>query len=609
MDPALKLPQGYTPRPDLLDQIQQALLDMSRTPRVWLHGLPGFGKTTLAKAIAHDENIRSAFADGISFFTLGQQPNHVEAMVRICKDLGVAVSDNVTEHAASTTLATALQSKRCLLVLDDVWSDHHLDPYDVDGTALLITSRKPTTSLDPMLGIKIVEMKREQSLGMLQHFLGEQHVDLDELAKSLHDWPILLWLAGRQLRTKKQRRSVTGSEAFGFVREDLAHLGLTAFDIQNAVERRHAVRVCIEASLADANNRMRRRCYAMGIFPEDVDVPLGVLETVWELNSYDTRKLAEDFDDRGLLVLDQGVGVVHVHDALRDYYNGNLSDDERIRLHGQLIDAWGADPPNEYKWRHFRYHALNANRRATFRARILNFAWAFEKMKAVGLPEVLSDYDEFSDDDDAQLIAMALRASAHAVQDDGDQLPSQILGRLPEGRVEEFRTGALKGPGKTWLMPVRPTLEQAGGALTRTLQLSSSPYAIALRNDHEIIWAGGERLGSLGGSGTLDFDTGEIHALPWYWKQGGHSPKSFFFCRDGRTLMYAFPEKLLVFDLETGKETERPAPWPESVSASAAAKTVAISVTAHGELLLWDIESGKILGRHQVPGAWTIHQP
>jgi hypothetical protein len=40
-----------------------------------LHGAGGFGKTTIAAALCHDEHVITAFFDGILWVTLGRNPN------------------------------------------------------------------------------------------------------------------------------------------------------------------------------------------------------------------------------------------------------------------------------------------------------------------------------------------------------------------------------------------------------------------------------------------------------------------------------------------------------------------------------------------------------
>lgn len=46
-----------------------------------LHGWPGVGKTTLAAALAHDEQVRAMFPDGVLFASFGKEPDVLSTIV------------------------------------------------------------------------------------------------------------------------------------------------------------------------------------------------------------------------------------------------------------------------------------------------------------------------------------------------------------------------------------------------------------------------------------------------------------------------------------------------------------------------------------------------
>jgi hypothetical protein len=48
--------------------------------RTSLHGAGGFGKTTLAAALCHAEDVINAFDDGILWVTLGEKPQLIPAI-------------------------------------------------------------------------------------------------------------------------------------------------------------------------------------------------------------------------------------------------------------------------------------------------------------------------------------------------------------------------------------------------------------------------------------------------------------------------------------------------------------------------------------------------
>ena len=73
------LPDTFVQRPREFDRLKEHLLAPTCSGPVVittaLAGAGGFGKTTLAASLCHDEDIEQNFDDGILWVTLGQQPH------------------------------------------------------------------------------------------------------------------------------------------------------------------------------------------------------------------------------------------------------------------------------------------------------------------------------------------------------------------------------------------------------------------------------------------------------------------------------------------------------------------------------------------------------
>jgi hypothetical protein len=141
------LPAGFVPRPESLEQLRKALLG-SRTQvgvvaATALHGLGGLGKTTLARAAWEDPAIRTAFADGALWATVGRTPD----IARIQREWVVALQGDVfkviSDEAGKAELARRIGDRSMLLILDDVWQASAVEALAVAGPncRVLLTTR------------------------------------------------------------------------------------------------------------------------------------------------------------------------------------------------------------------------------------------------------------------------------------------------------------------------------------------------------------------------------------------------------------------------------------------------------------------------------------
>jgi hypothetical protein len=126
-------PPDYVARPGEFETLKQRLIDRTgdaRANTAALKGAGGYGKTTLAKALAHDPDVQTAYFDGILWAELGEQPNDLrDTLIDLITTLtGTRVTFDTVE-AASTAFAEALGGRRILLVIDDAWRAEDVRPF------------------------------------------------------------------------------------------------------------------------------------------------------------------------------------------------------------------------------------------------------------------------------------------------------------------------------------------------------------------------------------------------------------------------------------------------------------------------------------------------
>ncbi|MFM7394671.1 MAG: NB-ARC domain-containing protein [Cyanobium sp.] len=186
------LPIGFVQREKEFDQLRSFLLDPERSDPVAittaLTGAGGFGKTTLAAALCHDDAILQTFDDGILWVTLGETPNLADALAKLYAGLTGERPFFKDAEDAATTLAEKLERKTCLIVIDDVWDPAHLRPFlpGGEGCARLITSRLVQVVATDVQAKRLLvnEMSGTEALAQAQADLIERWGDPQRLPQA-----------------------------------------------------------------------------------------------------------------------------------------------------------------------------------------------------------------------------------------------------------------------------------------------------------------------------------------------------------------------------------------------------------------------------------------
>jgi hypothetical protein len=113
----------FVQRPHEYNALKKLLLTADRSQPVAittaLSGAGGFGKTTLAAALCHDEDVVENFDDGILWVTLGEKPNVMGSLLTAYAALTGERPGFASEEDAAFQLGQKLEQRTCLLVIDD----------------------------------------------------------------------------------------------------------------------------------------------------------------------------------------------------------------------------------------------------------------------------------------------------------------------------------------------------------------------------------------------------------------------------------------------------------------------------------------------------------
>jgi hypothetical protein len=294
-----------------------------------LVGAGGFGKTTLARAIGHNERVRAAFPDGVAWVSLGQDANGSElarSVTSVARLFDPTVPELSDLSSAGGALGRALDGRRALLVVDDVWSVAQTEPFLTGGdpAVRLFTTRRRDVLPRGATIVLVDQMLEAEARTLLTAGLtGLRPEQPDRALRLTGRWPVLMSLVHGAVA---EAVAAGGDAAYEIdaALDELGRRGVTALDVEDPDQRRAAVGRTIEASLDRLTSDERSRYLELVVFGEDVRIPLEVLTALWAHTGGWSKFAAARFCGRlfalGLLAeYRRDKDEVVLHDVFRDY--------------------------------------------------------------------------------------------------------------------------------------------------------------------------------------------------------------------------------------------------------------------------------------------------
>src|SRR5271165_1044063 len=448
-------PVDFVRRPDEFQALKAKLLDSKGDAvaiSAALKGAGGYGKTTLAKALAHDPDIQEAYFDGVLWVELGENPDNLLGKIAdLIETLTGAPPGFQTIDAAAAALGEALGGRRILMIVDDVWREQDLRPFLRGGsnTTRLITTRLSRVLPADAFRQPVDAMKGEEARVLLASGLPKEQVlaqtqELSGLAGRLGEWAQLLKLVNGFLceRVNDGGERLQGALADADAR--LTEEGLVAFDADDEGDRSKAVAQTINLSLKLLDEKQRERFAELAIFPEDADIPMGIVARLWRetagLSEGQTKDLSIKLYGLSLLLgLDLNQRTLRFHDTIRRFLQDRAGKEGLVARHKQLLralDEIGGSPETDalskrYFYQYLPHHLAEAKERDRLDMLLLDPGWLKAKLSTTGNSHALvADYERYGAGELQNFIGRTLRLTAGILARDQRQLMPQLLGRI-----------------------------------------------------------------------------------------------------------------------------------------------------------------------------------
>jgi hypothetical protein len=343
---------NYLRRQEYLDLLKQAVLGATdravgitgappQGERIGLHGMGGIGKTVLAIDLVKDDEVRHAFPDGIFWLTLGQTIEPLNLQGELAGYIAGEARAFTTVNEARDGLRKLFEDKACLLVLDDLWHPQDAQPFDVLGprSRLLITTRD--ADLLVALGARELPLdvlSQELALELLSSWSGQPRPEFPEAARKVAEscgyLPLAVALAGARVASGAQWEEVLTALERGRL-EFLDHPYGSVFS---------SLRLSTDA-LTESE---RERYFEMAVFPEDADIPIETVRTLWHhtgrLEPDGSGDLLQRLHRRALLTRHAHGAHISFHDLQHDFLRLNIS--SLVQTNAALVEAYRAAAPS-----------------------------------------------------------------------------------------------------------------------------------------------------------------------------------------------------------------------------------------------------------------------
>jgi hypothetical protein len=178
-----------------------------QTPNAFflIHGQPGAGTSTLARAVSEHPDIRAAFTGGVFSFGLGAEPNFHAYLSKVYLALGVREHTPSTDDGEGADESPATPGP-VLVVLDDLREAEHLSPFLAcgDEITILATMDSEYTARGCAgrggVAYNLGALEEDSSLEFLSllapSVVAAHPSECADLARGLDGLPLLLHLAG-----------------------------------------------------------------------------------------------------------------------------------------------------------------------------------------------------------------------------------------------------------------------------------------------------------------------------------------------------------------------------------------------------------------------------
>jgi len=416
----------------LISKPSSAELTARQKKPIFIQSLSGMGKSVMAGILAHHQEIRQAFIDGIFWINLGQNPDLLARQLELIKALG-GNSEYLLETSEATTYLRELCLDRCcLFILDDVWDMYDVLAFNALGEKCQLLITTCDTTLTDFL---------KHSMPHLQQYELSPWTEQLALTFFLH------WQTEHNFSQQLVKQLIRASDYLPLTLKMIANQPIakweTLIDIlqqaqSNEFPTTHP-RTSMQAMQIQVDSLGEHGEYytILAVFANYTRIPQMTVVMLWHyLYHFPTEhahNLLTQLTQKGLLQLETVANkkYLSLHRFQYDYLSTCIEVDS---LHIHLLTAyrrrcqhgWSNGPNDGYFFEYLCYHLFAAERYNELKSLLLDFDWMWAKLQVCPLHLLRKDY-EILQDNDLIIVKNALRQAVPKAKHDREKLAVQLL--------------------------------------------------------------------------------------------------------------------------------------------------------------------------------------
>ncbi|XP_076252034.1 death-associated APAF1-related killer isoform X2 [Rhynchophorus ferrugineus] len=401
-----KLPFYYVNREFLTNKLKRSLETLQLGESLVIHGMVGYGKSCLVNAALRDKHLAKHFdyqIFWINFENINPEDNLLLLNRRICELLNLPNSCGSPKDNLRKLFQSSIDLKNALLVLDNVNDKDIIHVFNLGWKRVITTQLKDIIKeCDDHIEVNKGFLWKDV-LKMFKRSLSTNEIFEEEalhIYNSCNGHPVVINMICQYLW--KNRHSKNDRDLWLNIQDKLL-TGDYMLDHQSTLLSDIYRRLKTSIRQLSLENLISK-FYDLAIFPIDVNIPLTVLQILWNLPELNVRNIMSTFCENSLIVQSycekNGKYVYAIHKVLAYYLKSEFKDQLQI-INRQLIAGYHrltrGDfqllPDDNYSFCFLGYHLAQSHLDAFSIYTDLLFLEAY--LKKAGKYNVLNDMDTF----------------------------------------------------------------------------------------------------------------------------------------------------------------------------------------------------------------------